>query len=131
MLSLDVEHAESRYEAEPRDVATPEAHFDRTWAMSVLHAALQELGESERAAGRGGQFSVVEAFLNPAAVAEGNYETAAAELGMNGEAVRKVVSRLRAKFRDCLRRQIAATLHEPTTGQVDEELVALKAALRG
>ena len=37
-----------------------------------------------------------------------NYETAAAELGMNGEAVRKVVSRLRAKFRDSLRRQIAA-----------------------
>jgi RNA polymerase sigma factor (sigma-70 family) len=131
LLSLEVGQAESRYEAEPRDVATPEAHFDRSWAMSVLHAALAELGESERLAGRGGQFAVVEAFLNPSAVAEGNYETAAAGLGMCGEAVRKVVSRLRAKFRDSLRRQIAATLHEPTTAQVDEELVALKAALRG
>ena len=99
--------------------------------MSVLHAALHELGEGERKSGRGEQFAVVEAFLNPAAVAEGNYDAAAAKLGMNAEAVRKVVSRLRAKFRDCLRRQIAATLHEPTTAQVDEELVALKAALRG
>ncbi|HEY1123493.1 MAG TPA: sigma-70 family RNA polymerase sigma factor [Haloferula sp.] len=131
LLSLDVCHAESRYEAEPRDFATPEAHYDRSWAMSVLHAALHELGEGERKSGRGEQFAVVEAFLNPTAVAEGNYDAAAAKLGMNGEAVRKVVSRLRAKFRDCLRQQIAATLHEPTAAQVDEELVALKSALRG
>jgi RNA polymerase sigma factor (sigma-70 family) len=130
-LSLDAELAERRYEAEPRDVATPEAHFDRSWAMSVLHAALHELGDSERAAGRGEQFAAVEVFLSPTAVAEGNYETAAAALGMNGEAVRKIVSRLRAKFRDCLRRQIAATLHEASAAQVDEELMALKAALRG
>ncbi|MCW1924958.1 sigma-70 family RNA polymerase sigma factor [Luteolibacter arcticus] len=131
LLSLDIGYAEIRYEAEPRDVATPEAHFDRSWAMSVLHAALHELGENERASGRGEQFAAVEAFLSPAAVAEGNYEAAAAMLGMNGEAVRKLVSRLRAKFRDCLRRQIAATLHEATVEQVDEELMALKAALRG
>lgn len=131
LLSLDAESAERRYEAEPQDVATPEAHFDRSWAMSVLHAALHELGESERTAGRGAQFDSVEIFLSPAAVAEGNYENAAAALGMSGEAVRKIVSRLRSKFRDCLRRQIAATLHQTSVEQVDEELSALKAALRG
>ena len=124
-------YAESRYEAEPQDFATPVAYYDRSWAMSVLYAALHDLGEGERRSGRGEQFAVVETFLNPAAVAEGNYDAAAAKLGMSGEAVRKVVSRLRAKFRDCLRQQIAGTLHEPTPAQVDEELVALKSALRG
>lgn len=131
LLSLDVGYAESRYEAEPQDFATPVAYYDRSWAMSVLYAALHDLGEGERRSGRGEQFAVVETFLNPAAVAEGNYDAAAAKLGMSGEAVRKVVSRLRAKFRDCLRQQIAGTLHEPTPAQVDEELVALKSALRG
>jgi RNA polymerase sigma-70 factor (ECF subfamily) len=41
-----------------------------------------------------------------------------------------MVSRLRRKFRDCLREQIAATLVTPTDEQVDQELTALRAALR-
>jgi predicted DNA-binding protein (UPF0278 family) len=48
---------------------------------------------------------------------------------MTEEAVRQAVSRLRRKFRDCLRRQIADTLHCPTEEQIDEELSSLGAAL--
>lgn len=131
VFSLDADEADRRYGNEPADVTTPEALFDRSWAMSVLEAALHELGESERSAGKGRHFEVLDGFLSPQAVADGNYELAARELGMNAEAVRKSVSRLRAKFRDCLRQQIARTLHEPDASQVDEELTALKAALRG
>jgi RNA polymerase sigma-70 factor (ECF subfamily) len=131
VFSLDAEDAERRYGNEPADVTTPEALFDRSWAMSVLETTLHDLGDSERIAGRGRQFEVLESFLSPRAVADGNYEGAAGELAMNAEALRKSVSRLRAKFRECLRRQIAATLHEPDDERVDEELMALKAALRG
>lgn len=131
VFSLDADEADRRYGNEPAEVTTPEALFDRSWAMSVLEGALFELGEGERKSGKGGQFEVLESFLSPQAVAEGNYEAAAVELGMKEVAVRKSVSRLRARFRDCLRHQIAKTLHEPDDSQVDEELSALKAALRG
>jgi RNA polymerase sigma-70 factor (ECF subfamily) len=131
VFSLDADEADRRYVNEPAEVTTPEALFDRSWAMSVLEGALFELGESERRSGKGRQFEALECFLSPQAVAEGNYEDAARALGMNAEAVRKSVSRLRAKFRDCLRQQIARTLNEPDDAQVDDELTALKAALRG
>ncbi len=131
VFSLDADEAERRYGNEPAEVVTPEALFDRSWAMSVLEGALHELGEGERKAGKGRQFDVLECFLSPQAVADGNYDMASNELGMNAEAVRKSVSRLRGKFRDCLRQQIAATLREPSEAQVDDELTALKAALRG
>ena len=131
IFSLDAEEADRRYGNEPAEVTSPEALFDRSWAMSVLEGALFELGELERKSGKGRQFEALECFLSPQAVAEGHYEAAAGELEMSGEAVRKAVSRLRAKFRDCLRQQIARTLHEPDDSRVDEELTALKAALRG
>jgi len=131
VFSLDAEEAERRYGNEPAEIVTPEALFDRSWAMSVLEGALHELGEGERKAGKGRQFEVLECFLSPQAVADGNYDSAANELAMNAEALRKSVSRLRGKFRDCLRRQIAATLREPSDAHVDDELTALKAALRG
>jgi RNA polymerase sigma-70 factor (ECF subfamily) len=131
VFSLDADEADRRYGSEPSEVTTPEALFDRNWAMSVLAGSLFELGEGERTSGKGRQFEVLECFLSPQAVADGNYELAASELGMNEAAVRKTVSRLRAKFRDCLRQQIARTLHEPDDAQIDEELTALKAALRG
>lgn len=131
IFSLDSSEADRRYAEESADQRTPEQFFDRSWAMSVLHAALHELGERERKSGRGRQYDVLRDFLSPQAVAEGNYETAATELKVTGEAARKMVSRLRAKFRDCLREQIAATLQEPSDSQVDEELTSLKAALRG
>jgi RNA polymerase sigma-70 factor (ECF subfamily) len=131
VFSLDLRDGEERYINEPADTVTPEALFDRSWAMSLLAAALHQLGESEQQSGRGRIFEALEPFLNPAAVAEGSYDATAAELGMNSEAVRKAVSRLRQKFRECLRTQIAATLHLPDEAQVDEELMALKMALRG
>ncbi|MCW1913576.1 sigma-70 family RNA polymerase sigma factor [Luteolibacter sp. GHJ8] len=131
LISLDLREGEERYANEPADPLTPEALYDRSWAMALLAKSLQELGKAEGLAGREPHFKVLEPFLNASAVAEGSYETAARALGMNQEAVRKAVSRLRRKFRDALREQIAATLHEPDEHQVDEELMALRDALRG
>lgn len=128
-IPLDLREGEERYAHEPADPLTSEALYDRSWAMSLLAKALDDLGHAEARAGRAAPFAVLEPFLNAAAVADGNYETAAHALGMNGDAVRKAVSRLRHRFRDALRQQIAATLHDPDDGQVDEELMALRVAL--
>ncbi|WP_367874250.1 RNA polymerase sigma factor [Luteolibacter sp. Populi] len=129
-ISLDWREGEERYVQEPADPLTPEALYDRSWAMALLAKALQDLGRCETEAGRGPAFAVLESFLNASAVADGNYDAAASSLGMQGDAVRKAVSRLRRRFRDSLRQQIAATLHDPDEAQVDEELMSLRAALR-
>ncbi|MDB6077217.1 MAG: polymerase sigma factor, sigma-70 family, partial [Akkermansiaceae bacterium] len=129
-FSLDLEQGEERYLRDSNDPATPEALFDRSWAFTVLRATREELRAREVAAGRESQFHVLEAFLSPDSVAEGNYAVAAATLANHEEAVRKMVSRLRRKFRDCLREQIAGTLVNPTDEQIDQELTALRAALR-
>ncbi|HSJ04440.1 MAG: RNA polymerase sigma factor [Verrucomicrobium sp.] len=110
---------------------TPELSYDRAWAHEVLRGALQQLGNTEKAAGRGRLFEVLESCLNPETINETNYGNAAAQLGMTQEAVRQIVSRLRKKFRECLRSKIAATLHEPDDERIDEELRALRAVLRG
>ncbi|GAA5131768.1 sigma-70 family RNA polymerase sigma factor [Luteolibacter yonseiensis] len=129
ILSLDVDEAERNF-GEPAEALTPHEIFDHQWAMTVLLGALGTLREEEDGAGRGTQFAILEPFLNPRSEAGGNYADAADALGMSGEAARKVVSRLRGKFRDILRRQIGDTLRFPTDEQVDAELTALKRALR-
>lgn len=130
ILSLDVEIGEERYAGEPVDADTPETLFERSWALSILRAALRELGAGETEAGRGAQFKVLAPFLSPNGDEEETYEGAAAALATSEEATRQAVSRLRKKFRLCLRQQITETLHEPTEEQVDSELRFLREALR-
>ena len=130
ILSLDVEAAERQFD-EPLEALTPHEIFDRRWAQTILQVTLVRLQESEIAAGKGDQFGILESFLRPSSTAEGNYDEIASSLEISSEAARKAVSRLRGRFRDLLRTQIADTLTLPSKEQVDEELGALKIALRG
>jgi RNA polymerase sigma factor (sigma-70 family) len=130
ILRLDVMSGEERYAAEMTDDATPEKLFERSWALAVLDAALRQLGADEAAAGRAGQFRVVESMLSPTSVADGSCAEAAARLGQSEAAVWQIVSRLRTKFRQVLRGQIAATLRNPSRSEIEEELASLSAALR-
>jgi RNA polymerase sigma-70 factor (ECF subfamily) len=130
-FSLDLDQGEERYLRDSAEPATPEAIFDRSWAYTILRATRETLRGREAAAARESQFAILEPFLSPDAVADGNYAEAALALRTNEEAARKMVSRLRKKFRDCLREQIAMTLSMPSDEQIDQELVALRTALRG
>jgi RNA polymerase sigma factor (sigma-70 family) len=130
LCSLDITEGEHLADTVGAGTETPEMLYDRAWAHSVLRGALQKLRAIEIAAGRELMFSVLEPRLNPDSEQETSYEGAAAHLDMTTEAVRQAVSRLRKKFRDCLRERIAATLQEPDDARIDEELHALKAALR-
>ena len=76
-------------------------------------------------------FEILAPFLDPEDAARASFESAARDLGISIEAVRQGVSRMRRKFREFLRRQIAATLNNPNDAQIDDELTALQAALRG
>jgi RNA polymerase sigma factor (sigma-70 family) len=131
LVSLDVEDGEELYTRELESNDTPELLFDRSWAQSLLRVTLSALATSEQSAGRDRLFECLQSFLTPDAVSEQGYEATARELGMAPEAVRQAVSRLRKRFRECLREQIAMTLSEPDEERVDAELCALKVALRG
>lgn len=130
-LSLDLEGGENLYAADLATGESPELLFDRTWAQALLRAAHAALATGEQEAGRGKQFEILQSFLTPDSVAEQGYDSVASAADMNPEAVRQAVSRLRKKFRRCLREAIAATLHEPDEARIDEELTALRVALGG
>ena len=129
MVPLDFSDGESRYLREPADPMTPETHFDRNWARTVMRAALASLGRQEARAGRKEQFESLRGFLSDVEDADGDYAAAAEKLGMTVQAARTAVSRLREKFRKCVRRQIAQTLDSPDSAQVEAEMAALLAAL--
>jgi len=131
LLALDAGEGEARYAGEPVDLATPERLFERSWAYAILATALAALSAEESAAGRAAQFAALEPFLSLTSKQAADYGGAAAALSLTEPAARQAVSRLRQRFREILRRQIADTLHEPTPAQVDEELASLRAALRG
>lgn len=130
IVSLDVEMGEERYVNEPADLVTPERLFERNWALSVLRSALRRLAVNEADAGREEQFTVLAPFLSPDGDICDTYQTVAEKLGTTEEAARQTVSRLRRKFRDVLRQEIADTLRDPTPEQVDDELVSLREALQ-
>lgn len=130
-LSLTFENGEEIYSRNLTSDETPELLYDRAWAQSLLRMTLSSLEESERGAGRGEQFQALRSFLSPDSVADHDYQVAGKAASLSPEAARQAVSRLRKKFKGCLRDQIAATLHEPDDARIDEELGALKTALRG
>ncbi len=130
ILSLDAEVGEEKYVGELMDAVTPENLFERNWAVLVLRNAYSELADSEKNAGRGPQFSAFEAFVSPEAEVIESYQEVAARLAIREEAARQAVSRLRKKFREILRQQIADTLYQPTEEQIDSELRSLREALR-
>ncbi len=127
-LDADFDTGEKRYRSEPSHNITPEQVYSSTWAQSVLDAAREALEISETTAGRGKQFKALEAFLERNGQGGAGYEGVDSSLG-SPEAVRQAVSRLRKRYKDAVRGQIASTLSNPTEEQIEQEMSALRAAL--
>jgi RNA polymerase sigma-70 factor (ECF subfamily) len=107
---------------------SPEREFDRKWALTVLDRALAALAEEHKIAGNSGQFEALRPWLT------GDTENlsqagAGCLLGMNENAVKVAIHRLRRRFRECVKAEIGHTLNNP--GQVTDELACLLAALGG
>ncbi len=127
LLSLDWQEADARYHLEPVDPGNPERLFDREWALALLEQVVGRLGLECAAAGKADLFTHTKSFLiggdEPAA-----HAAAAAALDMDPGAVRVAVHRLRKRYRELLRDEIAQTLADPT--RVEDELRSLQDALR-
>ena len=125
-LSLDWQDAESRYQIAPADNLSPDKLYDRAWAVIVLERVITRLRDESGTEGKAGQYERLKPFLMMGK-SEIPYARAAAELEMSEGAVRVAVHRLRRRYRELLREEIAQTLANPA--QADEEMQALFSAL--
>lgn len=118
-LSLDTALAEHHYGANAAVEATPEHVFDRRWAETVLERAGQKLRDEFAGEGREAHFRELNVFLSTPAEA-GSYAAVAGRLQMTEAAVAKTVERLRRRYRDLVRHEIAQTV--ASTAELDDEM---------
>jgi RNA polymerase sigma factor (sigma-70 family) len=127
MIPLDAADAEARYAAEPADTLSPDKLYDRAWARALLERVLARLRGDLAADGRTAQFDALVPFLT--AGEEGEYAAAAAALGASEGAVRVAVHRLRRRYRELLREEVAQTLTRPELAE--DEIRSLFLAFAG
>jgi RNA polymerase sigma-70 factor (ECF subfamily) len=124
LISLDA--AETRYRAEPGQSMSPERIFERQWALTLLAQVTARLREDYHTAGKGPLFEALQIYLS------GDkglppYRDTADQLGLSLEALKKAVERLRRRFGQLLRQEIAHTVSDPA--EVDEEIRYLRTVL--
>jgi RNA polymerase sigma-70 factor (ECF subfamily) len=127
LFELDAQAAEDRYRLEPVERMNPERIFERRWALTIVEEALAALESEWMTSGRGEVFRELQPFLGGE---EGVpvYREVAARLAISEGAARVTVHRLRERYRELVRREIAATL---ATGEdLEAEVRHLFAVLR-
>jgi RNA polymerase sigma-70 factor (ECF subfamily) len=122
LLPLEFEDAEGRFRKEPAHSLTPEAIFEYRWATGLLDRVLKRL----RAGYAGTNFDVVKPFLVGEA-ARGESAAAAEGLGVSEGAFKVAIHRLRKRYRELLRSEIAETVGNPA--EVDDEIQYLLSVL--
>jgi DNA-directed RNA polymerase specialized sigma24 family protein len=125
-LSLDWQSADERFHLDPPDPSSLDKTFDREWALALLERVIARLRDECVADGKANLFEQAKGYLM---VGEKTipYVEAAQNLKMDEGAVRVAVHRLRKRYRELLRDEIAQTLDDPA--RVAEELRSLQAAL--
>ena len=127
VLSFDFDLAESEFDLQPAELTTPESVFNRQWALTLLANVQASLEQEMLDNGRGELYAALKPHLvgDPDA---GKYLVVAERLGMTQAAVKMAMSRLRKRFRELLRRDIAQTV--ASDEEIDDEIHELFDALR-
>jgi RNA polymerase sigma-70 factor (ECF subfamily) len=128
VVPVESGEAETRYGVEPVDASTPEQYFERRWAMALLETVLRRLRAEYEDGGRGVLFERLNACLVGGREAQ-PYAVLAESLEVSEGAVKVAVHRLRKRYRELLRDEVAQTVADAS--EVDEELRHLLAVLAG
>ena len=118
-VSIDRALAEERYGKVPRDNASPDLIFEKQWAVALLQQVMQSLEEEYAEKGKGEIFEALRGHISLWA-REKPYAEAAAELGMSEGSLKTAAHRMRQRYRDLQRREVAHTVAE--NNQVDAEI---------
>jgi RNA polymerase sigma factor (sigma-70 family) len=127
LISLDDETAEARYCLEPSHELAPDKIYERRWALTLLEQVLTRLEAEYVSDAKKAMFEELQPFLSGKQAAT-PYSKAASTLGMTEGAVKVAVHRLRRRYRELLRMEIANTVAGAC--DIEEELLHLMSALR-
>lgn len=128
VFSLDAAAAEDRYRFEPAHHETPDRVFEHRWALTVIERVLAQLREEKFASSPSALFDGLKAMLT-GETKQCGYAAIAVRMGMTEAAVKKAAQRLRERFEQLLRTEVARTVSD--VREVDEEIRSLFAALHG
>ena len=126
-LSLDEtapDQAEPRIQ--PADERTAEQSFELNWALTLLSRARERLASEYRADGRAERFTHLEQLL-PGEATEMTYAQVAVLLGVAEGTIKSDIHRLKRRYRELLREEVAHTVATPA--EIDDELRYLLAVV--
>jgi RNA polymerase sigma-70 factor (ECF subfamily) len=126
IVSLDELQAENRYQHEPKTHLSPEILYDQKWATSLLEQVMQALRTEYAALGKGPLFDMLRGVIWGGRQ-EVSYAALAARVDLSEGAFKVAVHRLRSRYKEALRREVAQTVASP--GEIDDELRHLLAAV--
>lgn len=125
-LSINLGSAEERYTMEPATDLSPDRIYDKSWALAVLDRTMVNLEAESARTGKLASFKSLKLYLGgDPNVAP--YSQVAVDLSMTEGAVKMAVCRLRRRYRELLRDEIAQTV--ATQDQIEEEIQDLFVAL--
>jgi RNA polymerase sigma factor (sigma-70 family) len=125
LVPLEFSSGEERYQREPAHDETPERIFERRWALSVLDRVVEKLRDEFVQHGRPEHFDRLKVFL--LGQSDAPYATLAREMKTSEGALKVAIHRLRKRYRELFRQEIADTVADPA--EVESELRYLAAAL--
>ena len=125
VLSLEISSGEERYQRDPAHNETPERIFERRWALSVLDRVVEKLRNEFVHHGRPEHFERLKVFL--LGQSDAPYAALAREMNTSEGALKVAIHRLRKRYRELFRQEIADTVVDPA--EVESELRFLAAVL--
>ena len=127
-FSLDEAAAEGRYQHEPPDHFTPEKAFERRWAEALLQTVLDRLRDEWKSNGTPGHFEEMKSFLIEGQDAA-PFADVAGRLGITEASLKWSVHRLRKRYGEIFREEIANTVSCPD--DVEDEIRHLFSVMSG
>jgi RNA polymerase sigma factor (sigma-70 family) len=125
-VPFDLEVAEGRYAAESIAGADPENSYEKQWAIALIEQVFAALREEYAAAEKGPLLEELKAFVW-GEESSASYSDIGDKLKMAEGAVKVAVHRLRQRFRELLRAEVAQTVSLPE--EIDGELRHLVSVL--
>ena len=125
-VSFDLDIAEGRYAAEPLTETAPENTYEKQWANALIEQVFASLRQEYRAVEKGPLLEALKGFIW-GEESSASYSEIGLKLNMAEGTVKVAVHRLRQRFRDVLRTEVAHTVSRPE--EIDGELRHLIAVL--
>jgi RNA polymerase sigma-70 factor (ECF subfamily) len=128
LVSWDHALAESSYQRQSLSELPPDKAYDKRWALTLFQQALTRLQQEFEISGKGALFETLKGFLTEPAN-ESGYAEAAARLGMSPSAAAVAVHRLRKRYGELVREELAHTVTSPA--EIEEEMRHLISLMSG